>query len=300
MSNGLSFASVASAIAGALAASRRGPSVIMAARYAQVGRSQTGFFAVGMCLLAAWLIIRLSRPSKLSLRHSPGRPNSLTAPHLLILMALWLSASVGISMVSDLALGKGSVGAVLLTTVVSMALLLAGGLAVAAWTFRGGIQHGLGLNLRHWPWDIARGMLGCIIIIPVCGGLHALTVQLMPEGSVQEHALLKHAAEAPPAWRFTAVFVAVVMAPLAEEIFYRGLMQSMLRRHTSSAWWAIVLAAAIFSAMHFNHPDHLPALFALGIALGYNYERTGRLTSPIVIHALFNALNVLWKLTGPQ
>ena len=33
----------------------------------------------------------------------------------------------------------------------------------------------------------------------------------------------------------------------------------------------------------------MPALVVLGLVLGYNYERTGRLTAPILIHSLFNA-----------
>jgi membrane protease YdiL (CAAX protease family) len=44
----------------------------------------------------------------------------------------------------------------------------------------------------------------------------------------------------------------------------------------------------------------LPALVILGIVLGYNYERSGRLWAPIMIHALFNALSIVtvWRAAG--
>ena len=48
----------------------------------------------------------------------------------------------------------------------------------------------------------------------------------------------------------------------------------------------------MFTAIHIPYWHTLPSLFALSIALGYNYERTGRLLPPLLIHALFNAVNL--------
>jgi membrane protease YdiL (CAAX protease family) len=39
--------------------------------------------------------------------------------------------------------------------------------------------------------------------------------------------------------------------------------------------------------------SHRPALFVLGVCMGYAYERSGSLWRPIFIHAIFNATNVL-------
>ena len=88
----------------------------------------------------------------------------------------------------------------------------------------------------------------------------------------------------------------VVMAPLSEEVFFRGLVQSMLRRYLHRPWVAVVVTGLLFSLLHWPYWYSMPALLALGIAIGYNYERTGRLWAPILIHALFNALNLALKI----
>jgi membrane protease YdiL (CAAX protease family) len=50
-----------------------------------------------------------------------------------------------------------------------------------------------------------------------------------------------------------------------------------------------VIASAIFACVH-AQAQNIPALFALGIALGYNYERCGRLLPPMIMHMLFNGV----------
>jgi len=64
---------------------------------------------------------------------------------------------------------------------------------------------------------------------------------------------------------------------------------------TSSAqgrvWLAIVISSGLFAMMHAN-PGHWPALFVLGIGMGYAYEKSGSLLQPIFIHALFNATTI--------
>ena len=74
-------------------------------------------------------------------------------------------------------------------------------------------------------------------------------------------------------------------------------MQSSLRQATGTPWLGILVAAGFFAAVHAEW-NAKPALFLLGVVMGYNYERTGRLWSSIVIHMLFNAINVTCKLLG--
>jgi len=97
------------------------------------------------------------------------------------------------------------------------------------------------------------------------------------------------------------MLVALVVAPFTEEVLYRGVLQQTLRSAGASRLMSIMGCAAIFAIMHLGETAvdsagawaALPALFALGIALGVLYERSGRLAAPIVAHALFNAANIL-------
>ena len=93
------------------------------------------------------------------------------------------------------------------------------------------------------------------------------------------------------------VLLAVVAAPLFEELFFRG----FLFRGLARSWgWALgaVISSAAFGAAHAQLTIFLP-LFALGFALAWVYKRTGSLWTCISLHALFNGVSVVvWVLTG--
>lgn len=86
------------------------------------------------------------------------------------------------------------------------------------------------------------------------------------------------------------ILVAVVGAPLVEELVYRGLLQGALGRSLKQwrGWLALVLVAAFFALVHFS-PVEYPGLFLVGLVLGVCALRTGRLGMGILTHAAFNA-----------
>lgn len=93
------------------------------------------------------------------------------------------------------------------------------------------------------------------------------------------------------------VISAVIIAPLLEEMIFRGLIQTALlelelaRIHR---WSVILISASVFTLLHVGMPwQTLPGLWVLGIILGWLYERTGNLWPSIFMHAGFNALNIL-------
>ena len=66
--------------------------------------------------------------------------------------------------------------------------------------------------------------------------------------------------------------LAVVIAPITEEILFRGIiLRGLLGRWNE--WAAIFVSAALFALMHFN-PAQAPIAFALGTVLGWVYVRT--------------------------
>jgi len=253
-------------------------------------RFQIVLLAVGICVLAVWIIRRLTHRSKLSLRHAPGQPNDITPFHILILIAVWAGSLAAFHHVLKALSVAQAGGTMLLTTVVQHAVLLAGSLAIAAMTFRAGLLRGLGFSLRHWPWDAARGVAGYLTAVPLATGLLWLTRYVLPE---KPHELLDMIKASPPLRQAVAIFAGVVLAPIAEEVFFRGLLQSMVRKYTQSAWAGILAASLLFALAHYSNPQTIPALFALGVVLGYNYARCGRLLAPILTHAIFNAVSII-------
>lgn len=88
------------------------------------------------------------------------------------------------------------------------------------------------------------------------------------------------------------IFVIVAIgAPIAEEIYFRGMAQRIFGRRLRPAF-AIVAAAAFFAATHLQ-PLQFPALFLFGAVLGYLAWRSGRLGPSIWAHVGFNTATVL-------
>lgn len=82
----------------------------------------------------------------------------------------------------------------------------------------------------------------------------------------------------------------VVLAPVAEELFFRGFLYGALRNRFGPLSAAAV-GGLIFGSLHvFTGLEAVPLLVALGVILCLVYERTGSLYPCIGIHALNNAL----------
>ncbi len=87
----------------------------------------------------------------------------------------------------------------------------------------------------------------------------------------------------------TSTFVLVMVAPLTEELLFRGLiLRGLLQHH--SARWAIVLSALLFGLSHMNPWQFLPTLFG-GLLLAWLTLETGTLWPAILTHAANNALS---------
>lgn len=257
------------------------------------------FFAAGTTVLLACILVRIARPGKLRLENCPARVNTVNPiPILLVLLMLMLTQWGTDAILSHTV---GTTGKWLIVHhLITPSVMLACSLLVAAMTFRGGLVRGIGLSARHWVFDTERALIAFLAVLPICLSLLILVKLILPTDAQHTHALLTTLPNVTPLWKLLGALAAIVMAPLAEEIFFRGLLQSMLRRYLRSPWLAILLTSAIFAVAHRQNIQDLPSLFALSVMLGYAYERSGRLFTPILIHAMFNALFITDALTGSQ
>ena len=82
------------------------------------------------------------------------------------------------------------------------------------------------------------------------------------------------------------LLAAIVVAPLAEEIYFRGFLFGGMRRDLSFAL-ASGLSAAIFSGIHLMAWSTVP-LFLVGLGAAVAYERYRTLWAPLAMHAAFN------------
>lgn len=143
------------------------------------------------------------------------------------------------------------------------------------------------------------GAFGCVLVLPVVLGLNHLSAELMTTVEVepvpQTSVRVLRAVESP--WlQFYFGLVAVGVAPVAEELFFRGILYPTIKQggHPRIALWGTSL---FFAAIHANLMTFLP-LTVLALVFVLLYERTGNLLAPIAAHAVFNLANFLWLVFG--
>lgn len=84
-------------------------------------------------------------------------------------------------------------------------------------------------------------------------------------------------------------FVVGLLAPLAEELVFRGAILRALLRWNSKSWLAIIISAIFFSAAHMN-PAQIPHTLLVGILLGWLYYRTNSIVPGVVYHWVNNTV----------
>jgi membrane protease YdiL (CAAX protease family) len=85
-----------------------------------------------------------------------------------------------------------------------------------------------------------------------------------------------------------AAAVILVGAPVAEEVFFRGLVFGGLLRW--GFWPAALISGFLFSLVHFD-PGSVVPFIAIGVLLAWLYQRSGTLWYPILFHFVFNAIS---------
>jgi uncharacterized protein len=84
----------------------------------------------------------------------------------------------------------------------------------------------------------------------------------------------------------------IVIAPIAEEIFFRGFLYQAFR-NSFGVWPGAILSGLVFGVIHFEF-FKLVQLAALGVILALLFERTRSLWPPIMLHAINNTLAFIY------
>lgn len=90
------------------------------------------------------------------------------------------------------------------------------------------------------------------------------------------------------------MFFGIIIAPIIEEILFRGFLLSALKKSLGRRY-AIVVSAALFAAVHIDVFAFLQ-IFILGILLGHLYEKTKTLAASIIVHITHNLFTLFFLL----
>jgi membrane protease YdiL (CAAX protease family) len=278
--------------------------------------------AISACaLLAAWFV-GLRRPG--GVRRTPRIPEDTSAWPLAAVLfgaaGCYLFASSAVASVwlhfhpgsKPEAILDSDVGAAWSSTIppmVGLVFILVGDAAVS-----NSLRQNLGLSRRGLVGGAAVGLVGAVIVVPPLFLLSELVEKIYQRVHFPhptEHPLLRALGEGPsPLVQWAIIIGACVIAPLWEEILFRGHLQTLLKRmvlwlarrrgsHSSfplADWLAIGVTSYLFMLMH--PMWSWPVIFVLAVCLGYAYERTGNLWVPITLHAAFNTASTILFLAG--
>jgi membrane protease YdiL (CAAX protease family) len=142
----------------------------------------------------------------------------------------------------------------------------------------GALRSGFGWGLLAW--------LGSTIVLVAVGWvLEQLGRPPEPEAAERAIAMLDP---------WVVVIAIVILAPIAEEVFFRGVVFNAWLREGGRRW-AYIGSAALFAAIHLSLLSFLP-IFLLGLALAWVYQRRGNLLAPIAMHGTLNGISVAMAL----
>jgi membrane protease YdiL (CAAX protease family) len=143
---------------------------------------------------------------------------------------------------------------------------------------------GLGLLLAMIPAGVGVLVLNVIILLPLT---FFLGLGDPDTNSSQNDVLVSDGGMSLIELLWLAIPL-VVLAPIVEELLFRGLLYRYLRGRVGVVA-AVVISALVFAVLHVV----IPPLFVMGIVLAVLAERTGSLWPGIVLHATNNGLVVL-------
>ncbi len=168
-------------------------------------------------------------------------------------------------------------------------VILAGLMKARGWTWRrafglgaGGVVQRLGAGLALYAGSLPVFFVSAAVS-------HLALRQFGFAVDIQEVVLVFVQPQSP--WLLAGLLgMALVTAPLAEELLFRGvLLPALLKRMGPGP--AVVLSSAFFAAMHLHGPALFP-LFVLAIGFSLAYIYTGSLWAPMLMHAAFNGMNL--------
>jgi membrane protease YdiL (CAAX protease family) len=190
-------------------------------------------------------------------------------------------------------------------------LICAQNFAIIAWLAMVARRKGTGSLRSDFGLEIARPAGAWFSDLPwLFAGVGLQLVALIPIGilnSIYGHTAKQdvvRTADHATGWQVPALALAIVLlAPLTEELLFRGtLLRSLMRRMTPTV--AVLVSAVAFGLVHaLGDPSvgtlvAMPAIILLGVVAGYQAAHSGSLSRPILLHVGFNALSVVFLFTN--
>ena len=156
-----------------------------------------------------------------------------------------------------------------------------------------GVIADFGLRMRAFdaPLGLALGIFCQLLVLPL---LYAPIFSLTgtdKEALSRPAEQLAEGTDGTFSWLLFALLVGI-LAPVVEELFYRGLLLKALEKRRMPVWAAVLVSSIIFAGMHMQTLQ-FPGLLLVGLVAGTLAAITGRLGPSIWLHIGFNMTTVV-------
>lgn len=158
------------------------------------------------------------------------------------------------------------------------------------------------LDKRPFVKNILLAAVLLIVVFPFISWVYYWNTHLLPESAISkdtlelQRLLLKMNS---PVDLMLNLLLFGLIAGLGEEILFRGLIQRAITKRSKNVHLGAILTGFLFSAMHFQLEGFVPRLL-LGVLFGYLLILTSNLWLVIIIHILFNSVQVVIPYFNPQ
>jgi membrane protease YdiL (CAAX protease family) len=137
--------------------------------------------------------------------------------------------------------------------------------------------------------SMSRSTMLLVLVTPLITALGmGAQVWLLPGSNAVIDALVRPVQGAHGLGALLLIIVVAVLAPISDELFFRGYVQSRLEQRLT-AWIAIVVPATVWSMLHLA-PSHIVAVFPFAVWVGWVASRTESTLPAIACHVYNNAL----------
>jgi uncharacterized protein len=155
-------------------------------------------------------------------------------------------------------------------------------------------------NVEKWSWSIRfQEIVKFVFFIYIALiAINGLISQFTAQSTSDNQLLIMEVFKEAPLY---IVFVAVIFAPIVEEILFRGIIYRTLRFYKFK-YIALIVSSFLFGVLHVyesilvaQYEDlwFILVYMAIGWFMGVIYEKSGDILAPIALHMIYNAIAVL-------
>jgi uncharacterized protein len=138
---------------------------------------------------------------------------------------------------------------------------------------------------------LATGLVGGLLVVALTGVIELILYQLLKFDYRADTQMIADGLKSPMWWG--TVLMAVVFAPLWEELTFRGFLLSALAKTRLGFWPAALVCNALWTSLHAQYSlAGIVSVFTAGLVLSWLVWRTGSIRAPIIAHGVANLFAV--------